>query len=152
MFCIYLLRRGSLTEIIALWLKIAYESFKKDFFLCRYGHHGIAADIFQKLTLTVSSEHFYFWLSGLSQISLGERFLNVVSNKDLLDRLSQCQSHILEGLTSIRAASVPSRSQEFQVNYLKCRSEFLQALSQIVYTCHSLRTSPPPAIASSQVQ
>ena len=66
-------------------------------------------------------------------------------------RLSLCQTHILEGLSSIRAASVPSRSQEFQVQYLKCRSEFLQALSQIVYTCHSLRTSPPPAIAGTQV-
>jgi len=28
----------------------------------------------------------------------------------------------------------------------------LQALSQLVYTCHSLRTSPPPAIASSQAK
>ena len=56
------------------------------------------------------------------------------------------------GLSSIRAASTPNRSQEFQVGYLKCRSDFLQALSQLVYTCHSLRTSPPPAIASSQAK
>ena len=102
--------------------------------------------------MTVSSEHFYFWLTGLGQISLGEHYLNDVSNKDLLERLSLCQTNLLEGLSSIRAASVPSRSQEFQVQYLKCRSEFLQTMSQIVYTCHSLRTSPPPAIATTQAK
>ena len=118
----------------------------------RYGHHGVAADIFQRLTYSVSSEHFYFWLTGLSKICHGEHGLNNVSNKDLVERLSMASSHILEGLSSIRAASTPTRSQEFQVGYLKCRSDFLQTLSQLVYTCHSLRTSPPPAIASSQAK
>lgn len=114
----------------------------------RYGHHGIAADIFQKLTYSVSSEHYYFWLLGLKQVCLGEHLLNDVSNKDLVDKLTVASSHVLEGLSSIRAASTPSRSQDFQVEYLKCRSDFLQALSQLVFTCHSLRTSPPPAISS----
>ena len=102
----------------------------------RYGHHGIAAEIFQKLSFSSSSEHFYFWLTGLNEISLGEYALNNVQNKDLVDRLSLASSHILEGMSSIRAASTPTKSQEFQVEYLKCRSDFLQTLSQIVYTCH----------------
>lgn len=114
----------------------------------RYGHHGIASEIFQKLSLSVSSEHFYFWLSGLQQICFGEHLLSNVANKDLVDRLTCASSNILEGLSTIRAASNQNRSQEFQVEYLKCRSEFLQALSQIVFSCHSLRTSPPPAISS----
>ena len=118
----------------------------------RYGHHGIAAEIFQKLSFSSSSEHFYFWLTGLNEISLGEHALNNVQNQDLVERLSLASSHILEGMSSIRAASTPTRSQEFQVEYLKCRSDFLQTLSQIVYTCHSLRTSPPPAIAGSQAK
>jgi len=151
------LRDHSLSESAAIAVKSAVGNVDQWSAYCigrsaaRYGHHGIASEIFKKITLTVSSEHFYFWLTGLEQICLGEHFLNDVSNNDLLDRLSLCQTHILEGLSSIRAASVPSRSQEFQVQYLKCRSEFLQALSQIVYTCHSLRTSPPPAIAGTQV-
>ena len=72
------------------------------FSLCttRYGHHGIAADIFQRLTYSVSSEHFYFWLMGLGKICNGEHGLNDVSNKDLVDRLSMASSHILEGLSS----------------------------------------------------
>ena len=112
----------------------------------------MAAEIFQKLSFSSSSEHFYFWLTGLNQISLGEHALNNVQNQDLVERLSLASSHILEGMSSIRAASTPTRSQEFQVEYLKCRSDFLQILSQIVYTCHSLRTSPPPAIAGSQAK
>jgi integrator complex subunit 7 len=118
----------------------------------RYGHHGVASEIFDKLTLEVSSEHFYFWLSGLTQISKGEHILNDVNNNDLIDRLSFANAHILEGLTSIRASSTPTRNQEFQVDYLRCRSDFLQTLGQLVFTCHSLRTSPPPAIASSQAK
>ena len=102
----------------------------------RYGHHGIAAEIFQKISFSSSSEHFYFWLTGLQQISLGEYTLNDVQNKDLADRLSLASSHILEGMSSICAASTPTKSQEFQVEYLTCRSDFLQTLSQIVYTCH----------------
>ena len=96
----------------------------------------------------MSSEHFYFWLTGLNQVCLGEHMLNNVGNSDLVDRLSSASANILEGLSTIRAASTQSQSQEFQVEYLKHRSDFLQALSQLVYTCHSLRTSPPPAIAN----
>ena len=54
----------------------------------RYGHHGIAADIFQRLTYSVSSEHFYFWLMGLGKICNGEHGLNDVSNKDLVERMN----------------------------------------------------------------
>ena len=97
--------------------------------------------------------HFQYFKIGWSKKNqpLPDRVLSQCNILLFFYRLSLCQTHILEGLSSIRAASVPSRSQEFQVQYLKCRSEFLQALSQIVYTCHSLRTSPPPAIAGTQV-
>ena len=82
--------------------QVVIQSFNT-FSLCpiRYGHHGIAADIFQRLTYSVSSEHFYFWLMGLGKICNGEHGLNDVSNKDLVERLSMASSHILEGLTSI---------------------------------------------------
>ena len=36
--------------------------------------------------------------------------------------------------------------------YLHCRSEMLQAISQLVHSCRSLRTSPPPAIAGTQAK
>ena len=118
----------------------------------RYGHHALAAQIFKNLSYSVSSEHFYFWLNALELVCHGEAQLNTVSNSDLVTRIAEASSSILEGLSTIRAASTPNRSQEFQVEYLKCRSDFLQALLQLVYTCHSLRTSPPPAIANSQAK
>ena len=37
-------------------------------------------------------------------------------------------------------------------SYLKCRSEMLHSLSQLAFACNSLRTSPPPAIASAQAK
>lgn len=118
----------------------------------RYGHHGVASEVFQRVSVGVSSEHLYFWLTGLAQVCQGEYLLNDAGQKDLVDRLAEANVHILEGATSIRASTTPSRNQEFQAEYLRCRSELLQALSQIVYSCHSLRTSPPPAIASSQAK
>ena len=36
--------------------------------------------------------------------------------------------------------------------YLKCRSAMLCCLSQLVSSCNSLRTSPPPAIAATQAK
>ena len=82
--------------------QLVIQSFNT-FSLCsiRYGHHGIAADIFQRLTYSVSSEHFYFWLMGLGKICNGEHGLNDVSNKDLVERLSMASSHILEGISLI---------------------------------------------------
>ena len=37
-------------------------------------------------------------------------------------------------------------------SYLKCRSQMLHSLSQLAFACNSLRTSPPPAIASAQAK
>ena len=99
--------------------QLVIQSFNT-FSLCpiRYGHHGIAADIFQRLTYSVSSEHFYFWLMGLGKICNGEHGLNDVSNKDLVERLSMASSHILEGLSSIFSRQITMskfRIQPFNV-------------------------------------
>ncbi len=118
----------------------------------RYGHHGIASEVFEKISCSVASEHLYFWNVGLSQVCKGEHALNDITEDDLVSRISTSNTHILEGLTSIRASYHVSKNQEFQIDFLRCRSDFLQILAQIVYTCHSLRTAPPPAIASSQAK
>ena len=41
----------------------------------RYGHHQSAHSIYQKISQGVSSEHLYYWLTGLAQVSLGEMTL-----------------------------------------------------------------------------
>lgn len=118
----------------------------------RYGHYSIGAEVFQSASKGSSSEHYYFWLNGLTEICRGEALLNDVTNTDLVDRLNQAQNSILSGRTSINASTTQTQTQEFQSEYLRCRSEMLQSISQMVDSCRSLRTSPPPAIASTQAK
>lgn len=49
---------------------------------------------------------------------------------------------------SPQAASTPLSPLTFQCEFIKLRIDTLQALSQLICTCNSLKTSPPPAIAT----
>lgn len=49
----------------------------------------------------------------------------------------------------IQAASTPLSPLTFQCEFVKLRIDTLQALAQLICTCNSLKTSPPPAIAAS---
>ncbi|MGH0118046.1 UNVERIFIED_CONTAM: hypothetical protein FKN15_052051, partial [Acipenser sinensis] len=46
------------------------------------------------------------------------------------------------------AASTPLNPLSFQCEFVKLRIDTLQALSQLICICNSLKTSPPPAIAT----
>ncbi|XP_017203290.1 integrator complex subunit 7 isoform X2 [Oryctolagus cuniculus] len=46
------------------------------------------------------------------------------------------------------AASTPLNPLSFQCEFVKVRIDLLQAFSQLICTCNSLKTSPPPAIAT----
>ncbi|XP_062429562.1 integrator complex subunit 7 isoform X2 [Rhea pennata] len=46
------------------------------------------------------------------------------------------------------AASTPLNPLSFQCGFVKLRIDLLQAFSQLICTCNSLKTSPPPAIAT----
>ncbi|TRY73744.1 hypothetical protein TCAL_00974 [Tigriopus californicus] len=120
--------------------------------LCRYGHFDQAQLIFKELAGLVSSEHFYFWLTGMEHVCEGEALLSDSENTDIVARITSGKSSILLGIASFTAATTQSKHHEFQVSYLKCRSEMLQALGQLLFSCHSLRAAPPPAIASSQAK
>ncbi|KAL8185367.1 UNVERIFIED_CONTAM: Integrator complex subunit 7 [Gekko kuhli] len=50
--------------------------------------------------------------------------------------------------SSLRAASTPLNPLSFQCGFVKLRIDLLQAFSQLICTCNSLKTSPPPAIAT----
>lgn len=51
-------------------------------------------------------------------------------------------------LLCLQAASTPLSPLTFQCEFVKLRIDTLQALSQLICTCNSLKTSPPPAIAT----
>uniref|UniRef100_A0A8C2QFP6 Integrator complex subunit 7 n=1 Tax=Cricetulus griseus TaxID=10029 RepID=A0A8C2QFP6_CRIGR len=46
------------------------------------------------------------------------------------------------------AASMPLNPLSFQCEFVKLRIDLLQAFLQLICTCNSLKTSPPPAIAT----
>ena len=48
----------------------------------------------------------------------------------------------------LQAASTPLNPLSFQCEFVKLRIDLLQAFSQLICTCNSLKTSPPPAIAT----
>ncbi|KAJ9584574.1 hypothetical protein L9F63_021084, partial [Diploptera punctata] len=115
----------------------------------RYGHHSIAASILSQLREQVSSEHFHFWLVSLEELSRGEaELLDFSKQPSLVQRLSQAVAHYSKAVAALKAASTPLQSLQFQSEYTRLRAEFLQCLAQLVHTCHSLCTAPPPAVAS----
>ncbi|KAM3853410.1 integrator complex subunit 7 isoform 1-T2 [Vipera latastei] len=117
----------------------------------RMGNHGMAKELYQSLLTQVASEHFYFWLNSLKEFSHAEQCLTGLQEEDYSSALS-CIAESLKsyhkGIASLTAASTPLNPLSFQCGFVKLRIDFLQAFSQLICTCNSLKTSPPPAIAT----
>ncbi|XP_066599830.1 integrator complex subunit 7 [Prorops nasuta] len=119
----------------------------------RYGHHIIATRIFKNLKEAVASEQLHFWLSGLELITKAESYLmedhpeNSDKEMDIVERLNLAVSRYASACASLKAASTPLRSLQFPSEYAKLRCEFLQSVVQLLHSCRSLCTAPPPAIA-----
>lgn len=112
----------------------------------RYGHHKISLSIFSGLTEQVSSEHLHFWLVSLKEMSAAEaELLNIESSKNsLVFGLNQAIIHYNKTVAALKAASTPSNLLQFQAEYARLRTEFLQCLVQLVHSSDSLCTVPPP--------
>lgn len=132
----------------------------------RYGHPYIAAKIYQKLSKHVSQEKFYFYLSGLTQISMAECILlygndfEVLETKltekgeklNLIQRLEKSISHYWKALASMKAASSHIHSLSFQTEFVWLRASFLEALLSIVIARNTQYITPPPTIAQTVAQ
>lgn len=73
-------------------------------------------------------------------------------SKKLVERLDCAILHYNKALAALKAASTPLNNLQFQAEYMRIRSEFLQSLQQLIHTCNILCIVPPPAIASTIVQ
>ncbi|KYO43640.1 integrator complex subunit 7 isoform C [Alligator mississippiensis] len=117
----------------------------------RMGNHDMARELYQSLLTQVASEHFYFWLNSLKEFSHAEQCLTGLQEADYSSALS-CIAESLKsyhkGIASLTAASTPLNPLSFQCGFVKLRIDLLQAFSQLICTCNSLKTSPPPAIAT----
>ncbi|OAD56152.1 Integrator complex subunit 7 [Eufriesea mexicana] len=124
----------------------------------RYGHHTIATQIFRSLKETVASEQLHFWLSGLELVTKAESYLmektEEVESKarvHTVEKLNGAIARYASACASLKAASTPLRSLQFASEYSKLRCEFLQAIVQLLHSCRSLCTAPPPAITCTVV-
>ncbi|KAM4814926.1 integrator complex subunit 7 isoform 1-T1 [Thomomys bottae] len=117
----------------------------------RMGNHDMARELYQSLLTQVASEHFYFWLNSLKEFSHAEQCLTGLQEENYSSALS-CIADSLKfyhkGIASLTAASTPLNPLSFQCEFVKLRIDLLQAFSQLICTCNSLKTSPPPAIAT----
>lgn len=117
----------------------------------RYGQFAIAERIFVALAKKVSSEHFFFWLTGLKDITLGEKCLrSQTKSPSAIASLQEVLSCYHRGLTSLKAAVVPSFPMQFQCEYIQLRASLLETHTQLLRTCNTFKTCPPPAIATAQ--
>lgn len=146
----------------------------------RFGHHFLAAFLYDKLSNQVSLEKFHFFLLSLSQISKAECALiyayeydDVLRNYSALDpensdpnkivddnlkqltlmeRLDRAISLYWKALASLKASSSAAHPLVFQSEYVRLRGQFLEALynAVVVHNTHSI--TPPPAIAQTLAQ
>ncbi|XP_073528083.1 integrator complex subunit 7 isoform X2 [Phyllobates terribilis] len=117
----------------------------------RMGNHDMARELYQSLLTQVASEHFYFWLNSLKEFSLAEQCLTRLQEDDIglaLSAIADSLKSYHKGIASLTAASTPMNPLSFQCEFVKLRIDLLQAFSQLICTCNSLKTSPPPAIAA----
>ena len=135
----------------------------------RFGHPFIAAKLYQKLSKIVSQEKFYFYLSGLTQMSMAEcillyghdfeelegKLMDGMLNEDqlnLIQRLEKSITHYWKALATLKAASSHIHSLSFQTEYVWLRASFLEALLSIVIARNTQYITPPPAIAATVAQ
>jgi len=135
----------------------------------RYGHHYVAAHIYNKVSQIVISDHMHYFLVALSQISQAECILNYgleyAYMRDnyapkvapeplipLMKRLEMASNLYQQALASLRAGSSPQHPCTFQLEYLKIRAQFLQTLHLAVTVKNAQVIVPPPAIAGSLAQ
>uniref|UniRef100_A0A8C4EZS5 Integrator complex subunit 7 n=1 Tax=Dicentrarchus labrax TaxID=13489 RepID=A0A8C4EZS5_DICLA len=117
----------------------------------RMGCHEFSSELYQSLRTRVASEHFYFWLNSLKEFSQAEQCLSHVEDGDYsgaMTAIAEALRSYQKGIASLTAASTPLSPLTFQCEFIKLRIDTLQALSQLICTCNSLKTSPPPAIAT----
>ena len=127
----------------------------------RYGHHQAAYSIYNSLRNKTCTDQQHYWMTALAQVSMGEAC--TVSSPDQLteakivtdvvdDRatpLTSAANCLYSALSNFKACSSGLHPLEFVQKYTGLRASALSCHSQLVTTCQSMRTSPPPAIAAS---
>lgn len=111
----------------------------------RYGQHPIASELFSSLSHLVASEHLHFWMVALQEASEAESYLMKERDDSGMTKTLLCYQ---KSLASLKAASTQMFPMQFQTDLVHLRIELLQTYAQLLQTCNTFRTCPPPAIAT----
>ncbi|CAI9720623.1 integrator complex subunit 7-like [Octopus vulgaris] len=132
----------------------------------RYQQYHIAVNLLCSIKNKVASEHFYFWLSGLHDLCLGDSLLTGALNKphqcdtgttnissqstknNLSSMIGEALTHYQRGISQLQAATTQNFRLQFQSEYCSLRCELVQLHQHLCQTCSTFQTCPPPAIAS----
>lgn len=145
-------------------------------FPTRYGHHYLAAKIYERLSSNVSLEKLHFFLCGLNQISKAECILNsgcefevvdeyykqsssrdgsakrLKSTLTLAERLESAITLYWKALASFKASSSTNHALTFQTEFVRLRGQFLEAMFNLVIIKNTQSITPPPIIAQTLAQ
>ena len=118
----------------------------------RYGHHGLAANLFTEIAQYAESDTVYSWLEGLALVAGAENTLVMTTTMSLMERLTTSLDMFHRAMSSLRCATTTNLPLSFQLEFVKCRVAMVSVMSSIVTAASSLSTSPPPAIAVAHAQ
>lgn len=137
----------------------------------RYGHHFLAARIYLKISKVISLERFHFYLMAMYQMSAAECILihgmdfdelcrdylvfepiTVTPKINIGERLDKAVGLYWKALTNLKATSNANQALTFQMEFVKLRAQFLEALHSIVIVRNTQFITPPPAIAITLAQ
>ncbi|XP_006818833.1 integrator complex subunit 7-like [Saccoglossus kowalevskii] len=100
--------------------------------------------------LMVASEHLFFWLNSLQSFCEGEDCLRHLHSKksNIIYQVQESVVHYERGIATLKAAVTPPYPLDFQCRYVKLRTQMLTLHCQLLLGCQTIKTCPPPAIAS----
>lgn len=140
--------------------------------LGRYAQPETAAVVLETLKLKVVSENYQYWLSALHFVAKAENALAESKTQSLISKIRSASNLYMQGVSTIKviqirpivvvhwqcaidlflfslqAATSPSNSLQFQIEYMRLRSEMLVAFVNLLVCCNTLQLSPPADIAS----
>ncbi|ESO09949.1 hypothetical protein HELRODRAFT_190339 [Helobdella robusta] len=135
--------------------------------LARYAYHKSASAVFSKIRHLVYDERRNAWMDGLNKFSKAESLIRDAGDRkksgfaggsvigrsgdvrmELLERLTNAVDYYQLAVSNFKASACLHHSI-FQITYTNLRCKFILCCIQVLQSCCSFQTVPPPAIATS---
>jgi len=112
----------------------------------RLGQSEAAYTLLDKISDHCGGEQQYFWITGLQQIAEAEMHISNCfkqETKHIEHKTNEAAKYFNQAIFTIMAGVTPSRSLNFQVEFVKFRNETLQLYSHVINVCHFIINFSP---------